>query len=86
MFFFDVLEILLVVLVFVVILFQVILPIWQGTVLFPSFRTRARDLERQLRQARLDIETLEEEKQLHKLQGEIGYEKQLHKLKEGEKE
>ena len=69
MVFLELLELLVVSLVFVFFLFQVIMPMWNGTVLFPSFRFRARRIERQLRQARSALELSQEEKKLQELKG-----------------
>ena len=54
-------------LVFLFFLFQIIIPIWNGTMLFPSFRYKARELERQMREARSDLELSEQEKKLKEL-------------------
>lgn len=69
MVFLYVAEMLVVVLVFAFFLFQVFIPIWNGTLMFPSFRSKARELERQLRQARSDKELSQEEKKLQELKG-----------------
>lgn len=69
MVFLYVAEMLVVVLVFVFFLFQVIIPMWNGTVMFPSFRSKTRELERQLREARSALELSQEEKKLQDLKG-----------------
>lgn len=69
MIFLEIAQVLIVLLVFVFFLFQVIIPIWNETLLFPSFRSKARQLESQLRQARSDLELLQEKKKLKELKG-----------------
>lgn len=69
MVFLYVVELLVVSLVFVVFLFQVIMPMWNGTQLFPSFRSKTRELERQLRQARSELELSQDQKKLQELKG-----------------
>ena len=58
------------VLIFVFFLFQIIIPIWKGTLLFPTFRSKARHLEHELRQARSEQEFAMEKKKLDELKGE----------------
>lgn len=69
MIFLEIAELFVVLLIFIFALFQVIIPIWNGTVLFPSFRSKSRQLESQLRQARSDLELLQEQKNLDELKG-----------------
>jgi hypothetical protein len=68
MVFLDLLEITLALLIFVFFLFQVVIPIWSNTVLFPTFRTKARELEKEIRKARFNVELEETRKQLKELQ------------------
>lgn len=69
MVFLELAELLIVGLVFIFFLFQVIIPLWDGTLLFPSFRSKARRLESQLRQARSELELSEQEQKLQELKG-----------------
>ena len=64
MVFFEVLQFGLAFVVFVFVLFQVVIPIWNGTLLFPSFRAKVRLLDKQLREARNDAEIAEAEEKL----------------------
>ena len=68
MVFFEIIEILVLCLIFVVFLFQIIIPIWKGTVWFPFFRHEEIDLDSKLREARSELELLEEQKELEELQ------------------
>lgn len=67
MVFFELLESFAVCLLFVFFVFQVIIPIWTGTVLFLFFRSKARSLDKQMREVRSDLELSEEEKKLREL-------------------
>jgi len=67
MVFFELLEFAFAILLFTLIVFQVIIPLWNGTVLFPSFRFRSRQLDKQLRQARYEHELSLEERELEVL-------------------
>ena len=69
MIFLELAELFVVLLIFVFFLFQVIIPIWNGTLLFPSFRSKTRQLDGQLRQARSDLELSQEKKKLEELKG-----------------
>ena len=68
MVFIELLEAILIFLVFTFFVFQIIVPMWNGTVLFPNFRFKARKLERQLRQARLDVELAQDQNTLRKIE------------------
>jgi predicted phage tail protein len=66
--FLEIAEIILSALVFFTFITQIIVPIWRNTVLFPAFRTKRKELERQLAEAKEQIAMAEEEKRLRKLQ------------------
>lgn len=67
MVFFQLLEWIAVLLVFTFFLFQIIIPIWKGTLLFPICRIRARNVDKQLRQAKSDLELSKEEELLENM-------------------
>jgi cell division protein FtsB len=56
------LEMALVLLIFVFFLIQIIIPIWNGTQLFPTFRGKARQIEQEMRQVNSEIELTEQER------------------------
>lgn len=69
MIFLEIVELFLVLLVFCFFLFQILIPLWNATLLFPSFRSKSRELERQLREARSELELSQDQKKLQKLKG-----------------
>ena len=71
MFFFDVLEIVVAMLVALFVLFQIVIPIWNGTALFPAFRAKAWKIERQIAETKLNIELAKEQEKLHQLQSQV---------------
>jgi hypothetical protein len=68
MVFLEIAEIILAVLLFATFITQIIIPIWTNTVIFPAFRKKRKELERQLAEAKEKIAMAEEELQLRKLQ------------------
>lgn len=68
MVFLEITEIIVAVLLFATFVTQIIIPIWTNTVLFPAFRSKRKDLERQLAEAKEKIAMAEEEIRLRKLQ------------------
>jgi hypothetical protein len=68
MVFLEITEIILSIVLFVTFITQIIIPIWNNTVLFPAFRSKRKELERQLAEAKEQIAMVEEEKHLRQLQ------------------
>lgn len=58
-------EFALVLLIFVFFLMQIIIPLWNGTLLFPTFRGKARKLEHEMRQVKSDLELTQQERDLN---------------------
>ena len=57
-------EFVLVLLIFVFFLIQIIIPIWNGTLLFPTFRGKTRQVDQELRQVQSDLELTQQERDL----------------------
>jgi 1,4-dihydroxy-2-naphthoate octaprenyltransferase len=68
--FLTLLEVAVVSLISVFFFFQIFMPIWNGTVLLPTFRKKARELEKEMRKVKFDVELEETRKQLKELQKE----------------
>lgn len=60
-------EIVVSVLVFAFFVTQVVVPIWKGTILMPFFRRTAKDLERNLAEAKEELTEAEIESEIERL-------------------
>lgn len=69
--FLGLLEVAVVSLISIFFFFQIFLPIWNGSILFPTFRKKARELEKEFKKVRSDVELEEARKKLKELQEEL---------------
>lgn len=51
--------------------FQILIPLWNGTELFPTFRRKNRVLDQELRNVKTDLESIEEKEKIEELKLKI---------------